>query len=101
MENPQMYDAAIDGRLKAMWVIGEDMAQTDPNSIHVAKALDSLELAVRNLHDKTAEMADVVPLGASFLEKSEPSQWRTSRALKIKLCRLLKARNPMVRSSWI
>ena len=67
-----MYDAAIDGRLKAMWVIGEDMAQTDPNSIHVAKALDSLELLVVQeiFMTKTAEMADVVLPGASFLEKS-------------------------------
>jgi len=69
---PQMYDAAIDGRLKAMWVIGEDMAQTDPNSNHVAKALDSLELFVVQeiFMTKTAEMADVVLPGASFLEKS-------------------------------
>ena len=69
---PQMYDAAIDGRLTAMWVIGEDMAQTDPNSIHVAKALDSLELLVVQeiFMTKTAEMADVVLPGASFLEKS-------------------------------
>ena len=69
---PQMYDAAIDGRLKAMWVIGEDMAQTDPNSIHVAKALGSLELLVVQeiFMTKTAEMADVILPGASFLEKS-------------------------------
>ncbi len=69
---PQMYDAAIDGRLKAMWVIGEDMAQTDPNSVHVAKALGSLELLVVQeiFMTKTAEMADVILPGASFLEKS-------------------------------
>ena len=69
---PQMYDAAIDGRLKAMWVIGEDMAQTDPNSIHVAKALNSLELLVVQeiFMTKTAELADVILPGASFLEKS-------------------------------
>ncbi len=69
---PQMYDAAIDGRLKAMWVIGEDMAQTDPNSVHVAKALNSLELLVVQeiFMTKTAELADVILPGASFLEKS-------------------------------
>lgn len=69
---PQMYDAAIEGKLKALWVIGEDMAQTDPNSIHVAKALNSLELLVVQeiFMTKTAEMADVILPGASFLEKS-------------------------------
>ncbi len=27
---PQMYDAALAGKLKAMWVMGEDVVQTDP-----------------------------------------------------------------------
>ena len=30
-----MFDAAVDGRLKAMWIFGEDVAQTDPNTTHV------------------------------------------------------------------
>ncbi|MBL0051798.1 MAG: hypothetical protein IPP29_09955 [Bacteroidetes bacterium] len=30
---PQMYDAAIGGKLKAMWLMGEDNVQTDPNTI--------------------------------------------------------------------
>src|SRR6202035_269220 len=43
---PQMFDAAVDGRLKAMWIFGEDVAQTDPNTTHVVHALESLELLV-------------------------------------------------------
>ena len=33
---PQMFDAAVDGRLKAMYIFGEDVAQTDPDTAHVA-----------------------------------------------------------------
>lgn len=69
---PQMYDAALQGKLKAVWVIGEDMVQTDPNSQHVAKAIESLDLFVVQeiFMTRTAEMADVILPGASFLEKS-------------------------------
>ena len=69
---PQMYQAALEGKLKAVWVIGEDMVQTDPNSQHVAKAIEALDLFVVQeiFMTRTAEMADVVLPGASFLEKS-------------------------------
>ena len=43
---PQMFDAAVDGRLKAMYIFGEDVAQTDPNTAHVVAALESLEFLV-------------------------------------------------------
>lgn len=69
---PQMYDAALAGKLKAMWVCGEDMGQTDPNTNHVRKALGALELfVVQELFmTETAKLAHVVLPGASFLEKS-------------------------------
>jgi formate dehydrogenase major subunit len=69
---PQMYDAALAGTLKAMWVCGEDMGQTDPNTNHVRKALGALDLfVVQELFmTETAKLAHVVLPGASFLEKS-------------------------------
>lgn len=69
---PEMFDAAIDGQLKAMWIIGEDVVQTDPNTTKVKKALASLDLfIVQELFmTETAMVADVVLPGASFLEKS-------------------------------
>lgn len=69
---PQMYDAALAGKLKAIWVVGEDMAQTDPNTHHVVKALQSLDLfIVQELFmTETAKLATVILPGASFLEKS-------------------------------
>ncbi len=69
---PQMYDAAIAGKLKALWIMGEDVAQTDPNTEHVKKALNALEfLVVQELFmTPTAEFADVILPPASFFEKS-------------------------------
>jgi formate dehydrogenase major subunit len=69
---PQMYDAALNDQLKAIWVIGEDMAQTDPNTHHVLKALEKLELfVVQELFmTETAKLATVILPGVSFLEKS-------------------------------
>jgi len=69
---PQMFDAAIAGSLKALWIMGEDVAQTDPNQQHVLKALKSLDfLVVQEIFmSETAKLADVVLPGTSFLEKS-------------------------------
>jgi len=69
---PEMFNAAIDGGLKALWIMGEDVAQTDPNQNHVLKALDNLDLLVVQeiFMSETAKLADVVLPGTSFLEKS-------------------------------
>jgi formate dehydrogenase major subunit len=69
---PQMFDAAVDGRLKAMWIFGEDVAQTDPNTTHVVHALESLEFVVCQeiFENETTKYADVVLPASAFLEKS-------------------------------
>ncbi len=69
---PEMFDAALDNKLKAMWVIGEDIAQTDPNTHKVVAALSNLELLVVQelFMTETAKLATVILPGASFLEKS-------------------------------
>ena len=69
---PEMFDAAIDGKLKAMWIIGEDVVQTDPNTKKVKEAMDSLELLIIQeiFMSETAKHATVILPGASFLEKT-------------------------------
>ncbi|MBT5032731.1 MAG: formate dehydrogenase subunit alpha [Proteobacteria bacterium] len=69
---PEMFDAAIAGDLKAIWIMGEDVAQTDPNTAHVIKALTNLDLLVVQeiFFTETAKLADVILPGASFLEKN-------------------------------
>lgn len=69
---PQMFDAAVDGRLKALWLMGEDVVQTDPDANHVRHAMESLEfLVVQEIFmTETAKYAHVILPAASFLEKS-------------------------------
>jgi len=69
---PQMFDAAVAGDLRAMYIFGEDVAQTDPNTAHVVHALESLELLVCQdiFETETTRYADVILPASSFLEKS-------------------------------
>lgn len=69
---PQMYDAALEGKFKALWLMGEDNVQTDPNTNRVKAAMEQLDLLVVQelFMTETAKMAHVVLPAASFLEKS-------------------------------
>ncbi len=69
---PQMFAAAREGKLKALWIMGEDVMQTDPNSCEVKYSLSQLDLLiVQDLFmTETGKMADVVLPAASFLEKN-------------------------------
>jgi formate dehydrogenase major subunit len=68
---PNMFDAAIDGTFRGLFVHGEDIAQSDPNLGHVTAALEAMELVVvQDLFlNETAKFAHVFLPGASFLEK--------------------------------
>ncbi|WP_020670407.1 formate dehydrogenase subunit alpha [Amycolatopsis nigrescens] len=68
---PNMFDAAVDGTFRALFVQGEDIAQSDPNTKHVTAALAALDLCVvQDLFlNETAKFAHVFLPGTSFLEK--------------------------------
>ena len=69
---PNMLDAAIEGRFKGIYIQGEDILQSDPNTKHVAAAFAAMECVV--VHDlfltETANYAHVFLPGSTFLEKS-------------------------------
>ncbi|NNE14557.1 MAG: molybdopterin-dependent oxidoreductase, partial [Saprospiraceae bacterium] len=69
---PKMFDAGLNKDLKAIWIIGEDVVQTDPNTSKVIKALESIELVIVQelFMTETAKYADVILPGSSFFEKS-------------------------------
>ncbi|MDX1800996.1 MAG: formate dehydrogenase subunit alpha, partial [Marinobacter sp.] len=69
---PNMFDSAIAGTFKALYVQGEDIAQSDPNTHHVESALKSLDcLIVQDIFlNETAKYAHVLLPGATFLEKN-------------------------------
>jgi len=68
---PNMFDAALEGTFRGLFVHGEDIAQSDPNVGHVTAALSAMELVVvQDLFiNETAKFAHVFLPGASFLEK--------------------------------
>ena len=68
---PNMFDAAIDNTFKGIYVQGEDIAQSDPNTKHVEAALSNMEcVVVQDLFlNETARFAHVFLPGATFLEK--------------------------------
>ncbi|HBM11873.1 MAG TPA: formate dehydrogenase subunit alpha [Rhodospirillaceae bacterium] len=68
---PNMFAAALDGSFRGLFVQGEDIAQSDPNTHHVTAALESMEcIVVQDLFlNETAAFAQVFLPGTSFLEK--------------------------------
>lgn len=68
---PNMFDAAVDGTFKGMYVQGEDILQSDPDTKHVSAGLGALEcLVVQDIFlNETANYAHVFLPGCSFLEK--------------------------------
>jgi formate dehydrogenase major subunit len=83
-----MFDAAIEGSFKGLYVQGEDIAQSDPDTQHVTHALESLEcLVVQDIFlNETAKFAHVLLPGSSFLEKDGTftnAERRISRVRKV------------------
>ncbi|HEX4890454.1 MAG TPA: formate dehydrogenase subunit alpha [Alphaproteobacteria bacterium] len=68
---PNMFDAALEGSYMGIYVQGEDIVQSDPNTHHVTAALSAMEcVVVQDLFlNETASYAHVFLPGASFLEK--------------------------------
>jgi formate dehydrogenase major subunit len=85
---PNMFEAALDGSFKGMYIQGEDLAQSDPNTSHVTAALSALEcLVIQDIfHNETAKYAHVFLPGTSFLEKDGTftnAERRISRVRKV------------------
>ena len=66
-----MLDAAVDGTFKGLYIQGEDILQSDPNTRHVASGLAAMEcVVVQDLFlNETANLAHVFLPGSTFLEK--------------------------------
>jgi predicted molibdopterin-dependent oxidoreductase YjgC len=68
----QMMAACHDNRIRALYLIGENPAQTEPNANHVEEGLAGLEFMVAQdlfLNESTRDHADVVLPASSFAEK--------------------------------
>jgi len=68
---PNMLDAAVQGTFKGLYIQGEDILQSDPDTRHVAKGLGAMEcVIVQDLFlNETANYAHIFLPGSTFLEK--------------------------------
>ena len=68
---PNMLDEAVGGTFKALYIQGEDIAQSDPDTQHVTAGLRAMECVVIQdiFLNETAKYAHVFLPGSSFLEK--------------------------------
>jgi formate dehydrogenase major subunit len=85
---PNMFEAAIDGSFMGLYCEGEDIVQSDPDTQHVAHALEAMEcIVVQDLFlNETAKYAHVFLPGSSFLEKDGTftnAERRISRVRKV------------------
>ena len=68
---PNMLDAAVEGTFRGIYIQGEDILQSDPDTRHVSAGLEAMECVV--VHDlflnETARFAHVFLPGSTFLEK--------------------------------
>ncbi|GJD44015.1 Putative formate dehydrogenase [Methylobacterium cerastii] len=83
-----MLDEAVDGGFKGMYIQGEDIAQSDPDTHHVTSGLMAMEcIVIQDLFlNETAKYAHVFLPGASFLEKDGTftnAERRISRVRKV------------------
>ncbi|MDE1968191.1 MAG: formate dehydrogenase subunit alpha, partial [Alphaproteobacteria bacterium] len=69
---PNMFDAALDGSFRGLYVQGEDIVQSDPDTKHVTAGLAAMEcIVVQDLFlNETANFAHVFLPGSTFLEKN-------------------------------
>lgn len=96
----EIIPAAADGKIKALYLTGENPALSEPDASHAREALSNLEfLVVQDIFmTETAMLADVVLPGASFAEK-EGTFTSTERRVQ----RLRKAIPPPgeARADWL
>ncbi len=88
MRITNMLDEAVDGSFKGMYIQGEDIVQSDPDTHHVTAAMRAMEcIVIQDIFlNETAKYAHVFLPGASFLEKDGTftnTERRISRVRKV------------------
>jgi len=71
LTHTEIFDAAYEGKVKALYLIGENPVLTEANASHSVEAMEKLEFfVVQDIFlNETAQKADVVLPAVSFAEK--------------------------------
>jgi formate dehydrogenase major subunit len=95
---PNMMDEAVEGSFKGLYIQGEDIAQSDPDTQHITAGLEAMEcVIVQDLFlNETARYAHVFFPGSSFLEKDG-----TFTNAERRISRVRKAMTPLAgKADW-
>ncbi len=67
----EMMPGILEGKIKALYILGEDPVMSDPDTAHIKHCLDACEFVVLQeiFPSETSPYADVLLPGASFAEK--------------------------------
>ena len=92
LTHTEIFDAIYDGKISALYLVGENPLLTEANAKHVRKALEKLDFfVVQDLFiSETAQYADVILPASSFAEK-DGTFTNTERRVQ----RIRKAINPI------
>jgi predicted molibdopterin-dependent oxidoreductase YjgC len=95
----EIMDGALEGRIRGLFILGENPMLSDPNLHHVELALQALDLLVVQdiFPNETAQVADVVLPGVSFAEKAGTF---TNTERRVQLVRPVLAAPGEARQDW-
>lgn len=95
----EMMNGVLEGKIKAIFIVGENPMLSDPDLNHVRKALEEVELLVVQdiFKNETADMADVILPAVSFAEKAGTF---TNTERRVQLVRPLLAAKGQERNDW-
>ena len=68
----EMMPGILDGKIKALYILGEDPVMSDPHSAHIRECLEACDFLVLQeiFPSETSKYADVLLPGVSFAEKT-------------------------------
>jgi formate dehydrogenase major subunit/formate dehydrogenase alpha subunit len=95
----EMIPGILDGRIKALYILGEDPVMSDPNSAHIRECLETCDFIVLQeiFPSETSKYADVLLPGVSFAEKTGTF---TNTERRIQMCRKAIEPSGDARDDW-
>jgi formate dehydrogenase major subunit/formate dehydrogenase alpha subunit len=95
----EMIPAAGEGKIKALYILGEDPVMSDPNTRHIRECLEACEFIVLQeiFPSETSQYADVLLPGVSFAEKTGTF---TNTERRVQMCRRAIEPQGEAREDW-
>ncbi|HJW83308.1 MAG TPA: molybdopterin-dependent oxidoreductase [Anaerolineae bacterium] len=95
----EMIPGILEGKIRALYILGEDPVMSDPNSRHIRECLEACDFVVLQeiFPSETSRYADVLLPGVSFAEKTGTF---TNTERRIQMCRKAIVSEGEAREDW-